>query len=155
MGMLAAVQGAVAPGAEDRICMRLRARMGELSASSWSIGPGRALAAALICAVAILMLADPADAAKRRGGSRHAAPSAPPALDAQAVNAAQVVVRQAGILAAQSRTNASNPREMLFGDVLGRVIRRTVERVVVPDKQHRAQPRFVSPLCEYTSVVVE
>ena len=56
MGMLAAVQGAVAPGAEDRICMRLRARMGELSASSWSIGPGRALAAALICAVAILML---------------------------------------------------------------------------------------------------
>ncbi len=90
MAMLAAVQGAVAPGADDRSCMRLRGRMGELSASSWSIGPGRALAAALICAVAILMLADPADAAKRRGGSRHAAPSAPPALDAQAVNAAQV-----------------------------------------------------------------
>ena len=90
MGMLAAVQGAVAPGAKDRFCMRLRGRMGELSASSWSIRPGRALAAALICAVAILMLADPADAAKRRGGSRHAAPSAPPALDAQAVNAAQV-----------------------------------------------------------------
>jgi lipoprotein-anchoring transpeptidase ErfK/SrfK len=90
MGMLAAVQGVVTPGAKDRICMRLRGRMGELGASSWSIGPGRALAAALICAVAILMLADPADAAKRRGGSRHAAPSAPPALDAQAVNAAQV-----------------------------------------------------------------
>src|SRR5262249_24945141 len=90
MGMLDAVQGAVAPGAKNRICMWLRGRMGELGASSWSIGPGRALAAALICAVAILMLADPADAAKRRGGSRHAATSAPPALDAQAVNAGQL-----------------------------------------------------------------
>ena len=66
--------------------------MGELGAYPRSIGMylGRALAAALICAVAVLMLADAADAKSRRGGSRHAAPSAPPALDAQAVNAAQL-----------------------------------------------------------------
>jgi len=67
--------------------------MGELGARPWSIGVclGRVLAAALICAVAVLMLADAAGAKSRRGGSRHAAPSAAPAaLDAQAVNAAQL-----------------------------------------------------------------
>jgi lipoprotein-anchoring transpeptidase ErfK/SrfK len=92
MGTLDAALGSAAPGARNRICALLSARLGEQRACPWSIGMGlgRALAAALICAAAVLMLADAADAKSRRGGSRHAAPSAPPTLDAQAVNAAQL-----------------------------------------------------------------
>jgi lipoprotein-anchoring transpeptidase ErfK/SrfK len=92
MATLDAGLGFAAPGARNRIGSFWRGRMGELGAYPRSIGMylGRAPAAALICAVAVLMLADAADAKSRRGGSRHAAPSAPPALDAQAVNAAQL-----------------------------------------------------------------
>ena len=85
MGTLDAVLGSAAPGAKNRICMLLRGRT-----YPWSIGLGRALVAASICAVAVLMLADSAYAAKRGGSRHHAAPSAPPALDAQAVDAAQL-----------------------------------------------------------------
>src|SRR5262245_13502414 len=85
MGTLDAVLGSAAPGAKNRICMLLRGRT-----YPWSIGLGRALVAAFIRAVAVLMLADSAYAAKRGGSRHHAAPSAPPALDAQAVDAAQL-----------------------------------------------------------------
>jgi lipoprotein-anchoring transpeptidase ErfK/SrfK len=87
--------------------------MRDLGAFCWSIGPGRAFAAALICAVAILMLADPADAAKRRSGSRHAAPSAPPALDAQAVNAAQV-----GAPSGKGRARAPDAAAIIKAEIL-------------------------------------
>ena len=92
MATLDAVLGS-APGAKNRVGSLWRGRMGERGARPWSIGVclGRVLAAALICAVAVLMLAEAADAKSRRGGSRHAAPSAAPAaLDAQAVNTAQL-----------------------------------------------------------------
>jgi lipoprotein-anchoring transpeptidase ErfK/SrfK len=73
MGMLDDVLGSAVPGAENRICTAFRRRRGNLGTGPSSIGMDIAV---LICAGAVLMMSGAAGAA--------------PALDAQAVNAAQL-----------------------------------------------------------------
>src|SRR5262249_30166062 len=87
--MLDDVPGTAGPGADDRICALRRRRRGELGADLSSIGMsiGRFVTVALICAGAVLMMSDAASAKARKGGAKA---SAAPALDAQAVNAAQL-----------------------------------------------------------------
>jgi lipoprotein-anchoring transpeptidase ErfK/SrfK len=89
MAMLDDVLRTAGPGADDRICALGRRRRGELGADLSSIGMsiGRFVTVALICAGAVLMMSDAASAKARKGGAKA---SAPPALDAQAVNAAQL-----------------------------------------------------------------
>jgi lipoprotein-anchoring transpeptidase ErfK/SrfK len=89
MAMLDDVLRTAGPGAESRICALGRRRRGELGADLSSIGMsiGRFVTVALICAGAVLMMSDAASAKARKGGAKA---SAPPALDAQAVNAAEL-----------------------------------------------------------------
>src|SRR5215510_3140041 len=76
--------GAAGPGAENRTWALRRRRRGKLGMSI-----GRFATAALICAGAALMMSGAADAKASRA-SRASKASAPPALDAQAVNAAEL-----------------------------------------------------------------
>jgi lipoprotein-anchoring transpeptidase ErfK/SrfK len=86
MGMLDDGPGYVMPGARASIfCTGQRGNPGGPSLIGQRLG--RACAAALVCAAAALMFSDAAHAAKR--AASRAAPAAP-ALDAQAVNAAQL-----------------------------------------------------------------
>jgi Putative peptidoglycan binding domain len=89
MAMLDDVLGTAGPGAENRICALGRRRRGELGADLSSIGMciGRFVTVALICAGAVLMMSDAASAKARKGGAKA---SAAPALDAQAIDAAQL-----------------------------------------------------------------
>jgi len=91
MAMLDDVLRTAGPGAENRICALGRRRRSELGADLSSIGMsiGRFVTVALICAGAVLMMSDAADAKASRA-SRASKASAPPALDAQAVNAAEL-----------------------------------------------------------------
>src|SRR5215475_8328682 len=76
--------GATGPGAKNRTWALRRRRRGKLGMSI-----GRFATAALICAGAALMMSGAADAKASRT-SRASKASAPPALDAQAVNAAEL-----------------------------------------------------------------
>jgi lipoprotein-anchoring transpeptidase ErfK/SrfK len=89
MAMLDDVLGTAGPGAKNRIRALGRRRRGELGADLASIGMsiGRFVTVALICAGAVLMMSD---AASAKASKRSAKASAAPALDAQAVNAAQL-----------------------------------------------------------------
>src|SRR5262245_2209448 len=89
MAMLDDVPRTAGQGADDRICTIGRRRRGDLAADLSSIGMsiGIFVTVALICAGAVLMMSDAASAKARKGGAKA---SAPPALDAQAVNAAQL-----------------------------------------------------------------
>src|SRR5262249_39343226 len=84
MAMLDDVLGAAGPGAKNRTWALRRRRRGKLGMSI-----GRFATAALICAGAALMMSGAADAKASRA-SRASKASAPPALDAQAVNAAEL-----------------------------------------------------------------
>src|SRR6516225_9461323 len=85
MAMLDDVPGAAGPGAKNRTWALRRRRRGKLGMSI-----GRFATAALICAGAALMISGAADAKASRT-SRASKASAPPALDAQAVNAAELL----------------------------------------------------------------
>jgi lipoprotein-anchoring transpeptidase ErfK/SrfK len=89
MTMLDDVLGTAVPGAKNRICTLWRRRNGKRGGDPWSTGMsvGKCLIAVLICAGAALMMSDAASAKARKGGAKA---SAPPALDAQAVDAAQL-----------------------------------------------------------------
>ena len=89
MTMLDDVLGAAVPGAKNRICTLWRRRKDKRGGDSSSTGMfvGKCLIAVLICAGAALMMPDAASAKARKGGAKA---SAPPALDAQAIDAAQL-----------------------------------------------------------------
>ena len=89
MTMLDDVLGTAVPGAKNRICTLWRRRNGKRGSDPWSTGMslGKCLIAVLICAGAALMMSDAASAKARKGGAKA---SPPPALDAQAVDAAQL-----------------------------------------------------------------
>jgi lipoprotein-anchoring transpeptidase ErfK/SrfK len=97
MGVLKDIPGCALPRARSKkVCSGYDGDPGRPS-SLIGMRLGRACAAALLCAAAALALADAAYAAKR-GGSR----AAPPVLDAQAINAAQ-------LSAPSGKTRASAP----------------------------------------------
>ena len=85
MAMLDDVLGAAGPGAKNRTWALRRRRRGKPGMSI-----GRFATVALICAGAALMMSGAADAKASRA-SRASKASAPPALDAQAVNAAELI----------------------------------------------------------------
>src|SRR5712691_5447863 len=89
MTMLDDVLGTAVPGAKNRICTLWRRRKGKRGSdpSSTGMSVGKCLITVLICAGAALMMSDAASAKARKGGAKA---SAPPALDAQAVDAAQL-----------------------------------------------------------------
>src|SRR5246127_4150545 len=89
MTMLDDVLGTAVPGAKNRICTLWRRHKGKRGndPSSTGMSLGKCLIAVLICAGAALMMSDAASAKARKGGAKA---SAPPALDAQAIDAAQL-----------------------------------------------------------------
>jgi lipoprotein-anchoring transpeptidase ErfK/SrfK len=90
MVMLDDALGGAAPGARNRICTMWSRRMGGSGAAPW--WNGMSIAAVLICAGALLITSDAANARSsgRSSAKASAKASAAPALDAQAVNAAQL-----------------------------------------------------------------
>ena len=90
MAMLDDVLGGAAPGAGNRLCTTRSRRMGGLGAAPW--WSGMSIAAVLICAGALVITSDAANArsSARSSAKASAKASAAPALDAQAVNAAQL-----------------------------------------------------------------
>jgi hypothetical protein len=88
MAMLDDVLGAAVRGAKNRICTLWKTRQGGLGndPSSTGMSVGRCLTVVLICAGAAVMMSGAANA-KAKGSAKA---SAAPALDAQAVNAAQL-----------------------------------------------------------------
>jgi lipoprotein-anchoring transpeptidase ErfK/SrfK len=87
MGMRHDVPGRAVPGVRPSTIWNGHRHNPNLHSGSIGMRLGRACAAALVCAAAALMLSDAAHAAKR--AASRAAPAAP-ALDAQAVNTAQL-----------------------------------------------------------------
>jgi len=89
MTMLDDVLGAAVPGAKNRICTLWRRRKAKPGSDPSSTGMfvGKCLIAVLICAGAALMMPDAASAKAKKGGAKA---SAPAALDAQAIDAAQL-----------------------------------------------------------------
>ena len=89
MTMLADVLGAAVPGAKNRICTLWRRRKAKSGNDPSSTGMfvGKCLIAVVICAGVGLTMSDAASAKARKGGAKA---SAPPALDAQAIDAAQL-----------------------------------------------------------------
>ena len=89
MTMLDDVLGAAVPGAKNRICTLWRRRKGKRGSDPSSTGMflGKCLIAVLICTATALMVSDAASAKARKGGAKA---SAEPALDAQAIDAAQL-----------------------------------------------------------------
>ena len=90
MVMLDDALGGAAPGARNRICTMWSRRMGGSGAAPW--WNGMSIAAVLICAGALVITSDTANARSsgRSSAKASAKASAAPALDAQAVNAAQL-----------------------------------------------------------------
>jgi lipoprotein-anchoring transpeptidase ErfK/SrfK len=90
MVMLDDALGGAAPGARNRICTMWSRRMGGSGAAPW--WNGMSIAAVLTCAGALLITSDTANARSsgRSSAKASAKASAAPALDAQAVNAAQL-----------------------------------------------------------------
>ena len=86
MAMLDDVLGGAAPGAGNRLCTMRSRRIGGLGAAPW--WSGMSIAAVLICAGALVITSDAANA--RSGGRSSAKASAAPTLDAKAVNEAQL-----------------------------------------------------------------
>ena len=95
MTMLDDVLGTAVPGAKNRICTLWRRHKGKRGndPSSTGMSLGKCLIAVLICAGTALMMSDAASAKARKGGAKA---SAPPALDAQAINIAQPPAPSAG-----------------------------------------------------------
>jgi lipoprotein-anchoring transpeptidase ErfK/SrfK len=87
MGMRHDVPGRAVPGVRPSTIWNGHRHNPNLHSGSIGMRLGRACAAALVCAAAALMFSDAAHAAKR--AASRAAPAAP-ALDAQAVNTAQL-----------------------------------------------------------------
>ena len=90
MAMLDDVLGGAAPGAGNRLCTTRSRRMGGLGAAPW--WSGMSIAAVLICAGALVITSDAANARSsgRSSAKASAKASAAPALDAKAVNEAQL-----------------------------------------------------------------
>ena len=84
MAMLDDVLGGAAPGAGNRLCTMRSRRIGGLGAAPW--WSGMSIAAVLICAGALVITSDAANARSRSSAKASAAP----ALDAKAVNDAQL-----------------------------------------------------------------
>ena len=86
MAMLDDVFGGAAPGAGNRLCTTRSRRMGGLGAAPW--WSGMSIAAVLICAGALVITSDAANArsSARSSAKASAKASAAPALDAKAVN---------------------------------------------------------------------
>lgn len=90
MAMLDDVFGGAAPGAGNRLCTMRSRRMGGLGAAPW--WSGMSIAAVLICAGALVITSDAANARSsgRSSAKASAKASAALALDAKAVNEAQL-----------------------------------------------------------------
>src|SRR4051812_13107732 len=88
MAMLDDLLGDAAPGAGNRIgTLRSRRMDGSGAAPWWSV---MSIATVLICAGALVITSDAANARSRSSGKASAKASAAPALDAKAVNDAQL-----------------------------------------------------------------
>jgi lipoprotein-anchoring transpeptidase ErfK/SrfK len=88
MAMLDDVLGGAAPGAGNRLGTMRSRRMDGLGAAPW--WTVMSIAAVLICAGALVITSDAANARSRSSGKASAKASAAPALDAKAVNEAQL-----------------------------------------------------------------
>jgi lipoprotein-anchoring transpeptidase ErfK/SrfK len=111
MAMLDDVLGGAAPGAGSRLCTMRSRRMGGLGAAPWwSV---ISIAAVLICAGALVITSDAANARSRSSAKASAKASASPALDAQAVNAAQLPVSSG-----KGRTPAPSAATFIKAEVL-------------------------------------
>jgi lipoprotein-anchoring transpeptidase ErfK/SrfK len=88
MAMLDDVLGGAAPGAGNRLGTMRSRRMDGLGAAPW--WTVMSIAAVLICAGALVVTSDAANARSRSSGKASAKASAAPALDAKAVNEAQL-----------------------------------------------------------------
>jgi lipoprotein-anchoring transpeptidase ErfK/SrfK len=113
MAMLDDVLGGAAPGAGNRLCTTRSRRMGGLGAAPW--WSGMSIAAVLICAGALVITSDAANArsSARSSAKASAKASAAPALDAQAVNAAQLPVSSG-----KGRTPAPSAATFIKAEVL-------------------------------------
>jgi lipoprotein-anchoring transpeptidase ErfK/SrfK len=113
MAMLDDVFGGAAPGAGNRLCTTRSRRMGGLGAAPW--WSGMSIAAVLICAGALVITSDAANArsSARSSAKASAKASAAPALDAQAVNAAQLPVSSG-----KGRTPAPSAATFIKAEVL-------------------------------------
>jgi lipoprotein-anchoring transpeptidase ErfK/SrfK len=107
MGVLDDVLGPAIPGAKNRICTVWRRRTDNLGSDASSC-IGRLVAAVLICIGAVLIVADAAHAAKRAAASA-------PALDAQAVNAAQLSAPSGK---GRARAPSAGPAAIIKAEVL-------------------------------------
>ena len=113
MAMLDDVFGGAAPDAGNRLCTTRSRRMGGLGTAPW--WSGMSIAAVLICAGALVITSDAANArsSARSSAKASAKASAAPALDAQAVNAAQLPVSSG-----KGRTPAPSAATFIKAEVL-------------------------------------
>ena len=112
MAMLDDVLGGAAPGAGNRLGTMRSRRMGGLGAAPW--WSGMSIAAVLICAGALVITSDAANARSRSSGKASAKASAAPALDAKAVNEAQLAAPSGKGRAAAPSAAASIKAEVLL-----------------------------------------
>ena len=140
MTMLDDVLGAAVPGAKNRICTLWRRRKAKPGGDPSSTGMfvGKCLIAVLICAASALMMSDAASAKARKGGAKA---SAPPVLDAQAVDAAQLPA-PSGKGSARAPSAAALIKAEIFGTkiMVPNVARKPSEAKVakvVVNKSHR------------------
>ena len=104
--------GAAAPGAGNRLgTMRSRRMVGLGAAPWWSV---MSIAAVLICAGALVITSDAANARSRSSSKASAKASAAPALDAKAVNEAQLAAPSGKGRAAAPSAAASIKAEVLL-----------------------------------------
>src|SRR5262249_22554032 len=111
MTMLDDVLGAAVPGAKNRICTLWRRRKGKPGSdpSSSGIFVGRCLIAVLVCAGAALIMSGAANAKASKGSAKA---SAAPALDAQAIDAAQLPAASGKGRARSQRGRAHQGRDI-------------------------------------------
>ena len=112
MAMLDDVLGGAAPGAGNRLgTMRSRRMDGLGAAPWWSV---MSIAAVLICAGALVITSDAANARSRSSSKASAKASAAPTLDAKAVNEAQLAAPSGKGRAAAPSAAASIKAEILL-----------------------------------------
>ena len=112
MAMLDDVPGGAAPGAGNRLGRMRSGRMDGLGAAPWwSV---MSIAAVLICAGALVITSDAANARSRSSAKASAKASAAPALDAKAVNDAQLAAPSGKGRAAAPSAAASIKAEILL-----------------------------------------
>ena len=113
MAMLDDVPGGAAPGAGNRLGRMRSGRMDGLGAAPW--WSGMSIAAVLVCAGALVITSDAGNArsSARSSAKASAKASAAPALDAQAVNAAQLPVSSG-----KGRTPAPSAATFIKAEVL-------------------------------------